>query len=221
MSAGLLTFFSPCVIPFIPAYVCYLMGSVIPEINPSNAKLNVVIRSVAFVFGFTFVFIIIGAALSTLGDLFLNNINLIRKIGGGLIIFLGLHTAGLFRLKILYYDKELIPIGSHHKRLGAFYWGMAFATVWTPCVGPILASIFKYTGNMLTMGRAILLLLLYAFGLALPFLLTALAIGSLSHYLRSYHKYFPVFSAFSGILLIIWGIFVILDKLSALSRYFI
>ncbi|AEY67307.1 cytochrome c biogenesis protein CcdA [Clostridium sp. BNL1100] len=221
LSAGLLTFFSPCVIPFIPAYVCYLTGSIIPEINPANAKLNVIIRSVAFVLGFTFVFIIIGASVSILGDLFLKNIDLIRKIGGGLIILLGLHTAGLFRLKILYYDKQLIPIGSHHKRLGAFYWGMAFATVWTPCVGPILASIFKYTGNMLTMGRAILLLLLYAFGLAIPFLLTALAIGSLSHYLGNYHKYFPAFSAFSGILLIVWGIFVIMDKLSALSRYFI
>ncbi len=216
-----MTFFSPCVFPLIPAYVCYLTGSIIPEINPANAKLNVIVRSIAFVSGFTFIFIILGASVSVLGDLFLKNINLISKIGGGLIIILGLHTAGLFRQKILYHEKKLIPIGSHHKRLRAFYWGLVFGAVWTPCVEPILASIFKYNDNILTIGRNILLLLLYAFGLSIPFLLTALAIGSLSHYLQNYHKYFPAFSAFSGLLLIVWGIFAITDKLSVLSRYFI
>ncbi len=219
LSAGLLTFFSPCVLPLVPAYVCYLTGSAIPELNPASAKLNVIIRSIAFVFGFTFIFIIIGVAISILGDLFLKNINVIRKIGGALIILLGLHTAGLFRLKMLYYEKQLIPIGSHHKRLGAFYWGMVFGAVWTPCVGPVIASIFKYTGNTSTMGIKILLLLLFAFGLSIPFLLTALAIGSVSRYLVNYLKYFPAFSAFSGILLIVWGILVITDNLSVLSRY--
>ncbi|HEX2926826.1 MAG TPA: cytochrome c biogenesis protein CcdA [Ruminiclostridium sp.] len=220
MSAGLLSFFSPCVLPLVPAYISYLTGSAIAEINSVNARLNLIVKAVGFVLGFTFVFVIMGATASSLGRLFTVNQNIIRKIGGGLIILFGLHTAGLFRIKLLYYEKRLIPFGSHQKRLGSFFLGMAFATGWTPCIGPILSSILIYAGSMDTIGRGILLLLLYSLGMAFPFILTAAAISSLSKCLMKFNKYLPVFSAISGALLIIMGILVFNGKLSVLSHYF-
>lgn len=219
ISAGLLSFFSPCVLPLIPAYVSYLTGSAIAEISSTNAKLNLILKSIGFVLGFTFVFILMGASASTLGKLFIVNQNILRKIGGGLIVLFGLHTAGLFRIKLLYYEKRLIPFGSHQKRLSSLFLGMAFATGWTPCIGPILSSILIYAGSMETISRGILLLLLYSLGLAIPFVLTALAIGSLSNCFMKLYKYLHVFSVLSGILLIIMGILVFTNKLSILSRY--
>lgn len=218
-SAGLLSFLSPCVLPLIPAYVSYLTGSAVAEINTSKAKLNLLYKSIGFIIGFTIIFIIMGASISSLGKLFAANQGTFRKVGGILIIIFGLHTTGLFKIKMLYSEKRLLPFGENKKNLSSVFIGMAFATGWTPCIGPILSSILIYAGSMETIGKGILLLLVYSLGLAIPFMLTALAIGNFSQYFRKFSKYLPVVSVISGILMMIMGILVFTNKLAILSRY--
>ena len=111
-SAGLLSFLSPCVLPLIPAYVSYLTGLAVSEINTNKAKLTVIYKSIGFIIGFSIVFIIMGASISTLGKFFTVNQSLLRKIGGILILVFGLHTTGLFKIKALYAEKRLLPFGS-------------------------------------------------------------------------------------------------------------
>lgn len=218
-SAGLLSFLSPCVLPLIPAYVSYLTGSAAAEINTNKAKLNLLYKSIGFIVGFTIIFIIMGASISSLGKLFATNQGVFRKVGGILIIIFGLHTTGLFKIKMLYSEKRLLPFGEDKKNLSSVFIGMAFATGWTPCIGPILSSILIYAGSMETIGKGILLLLVYSLGLAIPFMLTALAIGNFSKYFRKFSKYLLVVSVISGILMIIMGILVFTNKLAILSRY--
>ncbi len=160
-----------------------------------------------------------GASISSIGKLFSENQSLFRKIGGSLIILFGLHTTGLFSIKFLYFEKRLLPFGENKKSLSSVLMGMAFATGWTPCIGPILSSILIYAGSMETIGKGIMLLLLYSLGLAVPFILTALVIGSFSKYFMKFSRYLPVVSVISGILMILMGILVFTNKLSILSSY--
>lgn len=217
-SAGLLSFLSPCVLPLIPAYVSYLTGSAVTDIKSGKDKLNLLYKSIGFVIGFTIIFILLGASVSWLGKLFLENKSLFRKIGGILIIILGLHTIGLFKINMLYREKRLLPFGTS-KNIGSLFVGMAFATGWTPCIGPILSTILVYAGSQDTIGTGIMLLLVYSLGLAIPFLLTALVIGNFSVYFKKFSRFLPVVSATSGVLMIIMGILIFTNKLTILSRY--
>jgi cytochrome c-type biogenesis protein len=217
-SAGLLSFLSPCVLPLIPAYASYLTGSAANEISTNREKLHLLRKSVGFVLGFSLVFIIMGASISSLGWLFAENQTLVRKIGGALIFLFGLHTTGLLKLKFLYREKRLFPFADNDKSFSSIFVGMAFATGWTPCVGPILSSILLYAGSQDTIGMGILLLVFYSLGLAVPFLLTAFAIESFSGFFRKFSKHLPLVSILSGILMIIMGILVFTNQLTILSR---
>jgi cytochrome c-type biogenesis protein len=218
-SAGLLSFLSPCVLPLIPAYVSYLTGSAISEIKSGKEKLNLLYKSIGFILGFTIIFILMGASISALGRVFSENQSVFRKIGGVLIIIFGLHTTGIFKIKMLYSEKRLLRFGDTNKNVGSVFIGMAFATGWTPCIGPILSSILIYAGNMDTIEKGILLLFIYSIGLGVPFLLTALAIGSFSRYFKKFSKFLPAVSVLSGLLMIIMGALIFINKLSILSRY--
>lgn len=218
-SAGLLSFLSPCVLPLIPAYVSYLTGSAISEINSSGARIVLLYKAIGFIIGFSIVFIIMGASISALGKFFTTNQSLLRKIGGVVIIIMGLHTTGLFKIKVLYSEKRLLPFGSEKKHLGSIFVGMAFAAGWTPCIGPILSSILIYAGSMNTIREGIFLLIMYSLGLAIPFLLTALAIQNFAGYFRKLSKYLPVISVISGILMIAMGILVFTNRLTIISGY--
>lgn len=218
-SAGLLSFLSPCVLPLIPAYVSYLTGSAVSEINTNKAKLNLLYKSIGFVIGFSIIFIIMGASISSIGKLLITNQIIFRKIGGILIILFGLHTTGLFKIKMLYFEKRLLTFGGDKKNFSSIFVGMAFAAGWTPCIGPILSSILIYAGSMEKISKGITLLAVYSLGLAVPFILTALAIGSFSKYFKKFSKYLPIVSIVSGILMIIMGILIFTNKLTVISGY--
>lgn len=218
-SAGLLSFLSPCVLPLIPAYVSYLTGSAVSDINTGRDKLNLLYKSIGFIIGFSIVFIALGASVSTIGKLFNSNINILRKAGGIIIILFGLHTTGLFKIRMLYSEKRFLPFGESPKSISSIFVGMAFAAGWTPCIGPILSSILIYAGSMATIGKGIFLLVIYSLGLAVPFLFTAIAIGSFSNYIKKFSKYLPVISVISGILMIVMGVLVFTNRLAILSRY--
>ncbi len=217
-SAGLLSFLSPCVLPLIPAYISYLTGSAVTEITSGKDRFNLHYKSVGFVIGFSIIFITMGASVSSLGKLFSENQVLFRQVGGIIIIVFGLHTIGLFKINMLYREKRLLPFGTS-KNVSSVFIGMAFATGWTPCIGPILSTILIYAGSQDTIGKGILLLTTYSLGLAVPFLLTALAIDNFSVYFKKFSRFLPAVSAVSGILMIIMGVLIFTNKLTILSRY--
>ena len=219
-SAGLLSFLSPCVLPMVPAYITYITGSAIADLNTGRARLYALYKSLGFVLGFSLVFIAMGASITSIGRLFAGNMDTFRKIGGTLIVLFGIHITGLFKIKTLYYEKRLVPFEKLSRNISSVFIGMAFAAGWTPCVGPILASILIYAGSMETIAMGILLLAAYSLGLAVPFILTAYAVGSFSGYFKRISGYLNTISIISGVLLILMGILIFTNKIAALRRYF-
>lgn len=218
-SAGLLSFLSPCVLPLVPAYISYLAGTSMEEMRKNTLGFKSIYKALGFVLGFSFIFVIMGASITTLGRLFTTNQSILRKIGGLLIIVFGLHITGIFKIKFLYYEKRLFSFNKISGKFSSILMGMAFATGWTPCIGPILSSILIYAASMDTINKGILLLVIYSLGLAVPFMLTALALDTLSEYIHRFSKYMSAISVISGILLVIMGIMVFTNKVNLLSRY--
>jgi cytochrome c-type biogenesis protein len=218
-SAGLLSFLSPCVLPLIPAYISYIVGSSVSDIRSSRGRINALIKTMFFVSGFSIVFILLGISVSSLSQLLSQHIKVVQQVGGVLIIVFGLHMTGVIKLKILYAEKRFQSGGAPGKSVGALLLGMAFAIGWTPCIGPILSSILIYAGSMETVGTGTLLLTLYALGLAVPFLASSLLIENLSVYLRKLTRYLPAISIVSGVIVIIMGVLVFTNRLEVLGQY--
>ncbi|MGK0467337.1 MAG: cytochrome c-type biogenesis protein [Clostridium sp.] len=218
-SAGLLSFLSPCVLPLVPAYISYLTGTAINELDNKKAKLIILSKSFGFVIGFSIIFVIMGASITTVGKLFTDNQNIFRKISGVLMIVFGFHTMGLLKIKLLYREKRFFSFNKASGKFGPILMGMAFAAGWTPCIGPILSSILMYASSFDTIGKGILLLYIYSLGLAVPFILTAVAIGSFTKHKNTIFKYLPIISYISGILLVTMGILIFTDKVTKLSNY--
>lgn len=219
-SAGLVSFLSPCVLPLVPGYISYMTGTAVTNFENRNEKLHILFNAFGFVLGFSIIFILMGASITTLGRILIKNQSLFRKIGSSLMIIFGLHTMGIFKIKFFYYEKRFLPFTSLSQKFGPLFMGMAFAAGWTPCVGPILSSILIYAGSLDTIYKGICLLSLYSLGLAVPFLLTAMAIGSFTKYKSKLTKYMGIISYISGILMIVMGILVFTNTMNILSRYF-
>jgi cytochrome c-type biogenesis protein len=218
-SAGLLSFLSPCVLPLVPAYISYLTGSSIEELKDDKAKFYTLYKSFGFVLGFSIIFILMGLSITSLGEILITHKNDFRKIGGTLIIVFGLHTIGVFKLKFLYREKRFLLFDKLKGPFSSVIMGMAFATGWTPCIGPILSSILIYATSMNSIGKGVLLLIMYSLGLAVPFILTAMAIENFTKQFKKFSKYLPIISTISGILMIIMGIIIFTNKLAILSQY--
>ncbi len=218
-SAGLLSFLSPCVLPLVPAYVSYLTGSSIEELKDDKAKFLTLYKSFGFVLGFSIIFILMGLSITTLGKLLITHKDLFRKVGGTIIVIFGMHTTGVFKVKLFYREKRYLYFDKIKGPFSSVIMGMAFATGWTPCIGPILSSILIYATSMNSIGTGVLLLVMYSLGLAVPFILTAMAIESFTKQFRKFSKYLPIISTISGILMIIMGIMIFTNQLSKLSQY--
>jgi cytochrome c-type biogenesis protein len=218
-SAGLLSFLSPCVLPLVPAYVGYMTGAAVNDIHNTRAKLSIFYKALGFVFGFSIIFILMGASATTLGKVILRNQNLFRKIGGSMMVIFGLHNIGIFKIKLFYYEKRFLPFSSLRKNFSSILMGMAFAAGWTPCVGPILSSILIYAGSLDTVYKGVLLLSVYSLGLAVPFILTAMAIDSFTKFKNKLNKYMSIITLTSGLLLIAMGVMVFTNTINILSKY--
>lgn len=218
-SAGLLSFLSPCVLPLVPAYISYLTGSSIEELKDGKAKFSTLYKSFGFVLGFSIIFILMGVSITSLGKLLTTHKDLFRKVGGTLIVVFGLHTLGVFKIKLLYREKRFLYFDKIKGPFSSVIMGMAFAAGWTPCIGPILSSILIYATSMNSVGKGVLLLIMYSLGLAVPFILTAMAIGSFTKQFKKISKFLPIISAISGLLMIILGVMIFTNKLAILSQY--
>jgi cytochrome c-type biogenesis protein len=218
--AGLLSFFSPCILPLIPAYFTLITGFSLDELTGEDTqgiRRKVIISTVAYILGFSTVFIIMGASASFVGQLIQNYQSSIRIVGGHIICILGFHLIGVIRISGLDFEKR---VHIHQKPIhfmGTFVIGMAFGAGWSPCIGPILGSIFILAANQNSVGQGILLLTLYSAGLALPFLFISFSIQSLLSWLSRTRHLIKYVNTISGSLLIIIGILLIINKLQIMG----
>lgn len=217
--AGVLSFISPCVLPLVPVYLGYLSGAAIEGESASRAR--TVAHAFAFVVGFTLVFVALGASVGLVGYVLLRYLPIIVRVGGVVLILLGLHLTGLVRIPFLYVEKRL----EVKKQGGDTYWtsflvGMVFAFGWSPCVGPILSGILLLASASQTVGRGALLLAVYSLGLGLPFLITAFALSLVTRWLRKLNRYMNVVSIAAGVFLIVMGVLLFAGWFERLNAYF-
>ncbi|HEX5020185.1 MAG TPA: cytochrome c biogenesis protein CcdA [Candidatus Binatia bacterium] len=218
-AAGVFSFLSPCVLPLIPSYLSFVSGVSLDEMRSEQGRSRVVLNSLAFIIGFSLVFISLGASASFLGGLFLSYRNAIRIVGGIFIVLVGLYLVGAFKVaaleRYLQFDLKDKPAGY----LGSVLVGITFAVAWTPCVGPILGATLALASTSGEVSRGTFLLSSYAAGLALPFFLSALAINSFLQFSQRMRRHIKAIHVAGGILLIIAGILLITDYMTLLNAY--
>lgn len=222
-AAGVFSFLSPCVLPLIPSYLSFVSGVSLDEMRNeqglSRVHWRVLLNSIAFIAGFSLVFVSLGASASFLGGLFLDYRNTIRIVGGVFILLVGLFLVGAFKIaaleQYLQFNLKDKPAGY----LGSILVGITFAVAWTPCVGPILGAILALASTAGEVGRGVLMLSSYAAGLALPFFLSALAINSFFQFSQRLRRYVQAIHTAGGALLIIVGVLLITDYMTLLNAY--
>jgi len=218
-SGGLLSFFSPCVLPLVPAYLANLAG--VTAIDPQTRKsyLPALFHSLSFVLGFSLIFIILGASVGLIGTSITAYSVLLRQIAGGLIIAFGVFLIAAFKLPWLNYEKRLsTKAGSNPGYLRSIGIGAAFALGWTPCIGPILGAILTLAWSSQTAAEGALLLTIYSLGLGIPFIILGLVWGAIMPLWKSINRYLWVISIVSGVLLIIVGILMLTGNLAWLGQ---
>jgi len=223
-SAGLLSFISPCVLPLVPSYLSYITGLSVENLakveERERFKSAIMVNAILFIAGFSTVFIAFGASASLIGQVLYEYQDIIRKIGGILIIIFGLYLLGILKLNILMTERRLVhfesrPVGY----LGSFLIGTAFAAGWTPCVGPVLGTILAYASTTESMSGGVMLLSAYSFGLGLPFFLTAFGMDTFLSYFKSLRTYLGGVSFVSGGLLILVGIMIFTDSVTLFTSF--
>lgn len=221
MLAGLLSFVSPCVLPLVPPYLAFLAGTTIDEITDESVSADVtkkvLVRAVAFVLGFSTVFVGLGASASFFGSLITEYFDVLGTIAGIIIIILGLHFLGVFRIGLLFremrFQSQTRPMGL----IGAYVVGLAFAFGWTPCVGPVLAAILFYAGQEADVVRGAGLLFVYSLGIGIPFLLAAMFAGPFMKLMRRFRHHMGKVEKVMGGLLVLTGILFLTGSMSTLS----
>lgn len=221
--AGLVSFLSPCVLPLVPAYLAYLTGHGLPRAVPDAAgsrSRSVILLGTAFVLGFTLVFVALGVTAGGLGSLLRDHLPLLRRLGGVVVILFGLHMAGLLRLLILDGQRRIQPPPPDGSPWRALVLGATFSAGWTPCIGPVLASVLVLAGSRASLKEGIGLLAAYSGGLALPFLLMTVFLDRLETVLRRLLPYTPGIRVAGGVLLAGLGVMIYTDTFIWLNSLF-
>ena len=214
--AGLISFLSPCVLPLIPGYISFISGQSLNELVESK-KVNF-IPLILFSLGFSFVFILFGAAASALGKVLLQNSNYLRIAAGTIIVIFSLQLLGIINISFLNYEKKYYTKKST-KPLFVFVVGMAFGFGWTPCIGPILGSILALASTEENISKGILLLSFYSLGLAIPFILSGFLIQKFLLFSKNFKKNINIVLKFGGTILLITGVLILTNQLQVLGYY--
>ncbi len=221
--AGLASFLSPCVFSLVPAYISYLSGQSIAALKAnqnSSKKLETFSHGLAFVLGFSLIFISLGVTASAIGGLLYSIRDILAKIGGIVVIFFGLHLTGILRIPFLEYDvRAQSSLNKGRNYLSSFLMGIFFSAGWSPCVGPVLSAILTLAVNGGSIAEGVKLLSAYSAGLAIPFLLAALGIGWVTKILQRYGKAMHYIEIAMGIILIIVGGMLFFGVLEQLNRF--
>jgi cytochrome c-type biogenesis protein len=217
---GLLSFFSPCVLPLVPAYLANLAGVTAIDPNTRRSYLPTLFHSLSFVLGFSIIFIGLGASVGLIGTTITAHSALLRQIAGGLIIAFGIFLIAAFKLPWLNYEKRLkTTTSSNPGYLRSIGIGAAFALGWTPCIGPILGAILTLAWSSQTVAEGAILLTIYSLGLGIPFIILGLVWGAIMPLWKSINRYLGVISIVSGVLLIIVGILILTGNLAWLGQF--
>ena len=214
--AGLISFLSPCVLPLIPGYISFISGASLNELL-ENKKINI-FPLILFTLGFSFVFIMFGAAASYLGQVLLQNSQTLRIIAGLVIIIFSLQLIGIINISFLNFEKK-IYIKKNNNVWFSFIVGMAFGFGWTPCIGPILGSILALASTEETIFKAIILLSFYSLGLAIPFILSGYLIQRFLMFSKNFKKNINFVSKSGGVILLITGVLILTNQLQVLGYY--
>lgn len=218
-SAGMLSFFSPCILPLIPAYFSFISGVTMEEFSqgPSGeARRRIRTSTLGFIAGFSLVFIALGASATLLGQFFSAGGTWLRMGGGALVLVFGLHLMGLFRIPLLHTEKRIHLKSRPMHALAALFIGMAFAAGWSPCIGPLLGSILVMAGTRESLAQGVLLLSIYAAGLALPFAILAFTAARLMTFVRRARPFLKAANLTAGVLLVATGLLLMTNQLGRL-----
>jgi cytochrome c-type biogenesis protein len=220
--AGLVSFVSPCVLPLVPAYLCLLTGESLEDLKAETtaiARAQTLAHAIAFILGFSLVFVALGLTASALGTALAENRILIAQIGGVLVVILGLQMMGMIRIPFLMMDRRVHVAQERRTLWTSVIVGMAFAAGWSPCIGPILAGILAIASQQHN-GEAALLLSFYSLGLALPFLATALGIGVVLPVLNRIKRFLPAIEFAAGAFLIVVGLVLVNNAFLNVAGWF-
>jgi len=216
--AGLISFLSPCVLPLIPGYISYISGTSFDKITEKKGNL-IVVKTIFFTLGFSFIFVVLGSTASFIGKFFLNNSNIFRIIAGIIVIFFSLQLIGITNFNFM--NKEIrIFTGQYSNNLGfPLLVGAAFGFGWTPCIGPILGSILTLAAIEENISKSVLLLSFYSLGLAIPFIISGILIDKFLFFSKSFKKYISTITKVGGVILLLTGIAILTGQLQVLGFF--
>ncbi|MGO7762042.1 cytochrome c biogenesis CcdA family protein [Rhizobium ruizarguesonis] len=225
--AGALSFLSPCVLPLVPPYLCYMAGISVEQFRggdavtaASDTRRDVLFPALFFTLGFATVFVALGAGATTIGMVLRQHLDLLAKIGGLIIIIMGLNFLGLFRIGILAQEARFQGNGKPATLTGAYVMGLAFAFGWTPCIGPVLGAILSVAASSETVGSGTELLAVYSLGLAVPFWIAAGFSGSFMRFLSGFRQYLGTVEKIMGVFLVLTGLAFLLGRFSNVTIWF-
>lgn len=221
--AGLVSFASPCVLPLVPSYVTFVTGMTLDELGTEGrdaARRRAALHAALFVFGFTMVFVALGAGATAIGAAMRRSLPLLEQIGGVVIAAFGLYMLGLLKLPGLMRERRVQLSSKPAGLVGSVLVGVAFGAGWTPCVGPVLASILLYAGAATTTGRGMLLLFAYALGLGIPFFVAAVAFNWYLAGAQRLRRWLRPIELAAGSLMVVLGVLLFTGKFAMLSHFF-
>ena len=216
-SAGLLSFLSPCVLPLIPSYVTFITGLSLDDVQ--HARKAALVHGMLFVLGFSLIFLAMGAGATMLGQSLLRHRDWISRVGGVVIIVFGLYLLGVLNIGFMSRERRFHIADKPVGYFGTLFVGIAFGAGWTPCLGPILGSILVYTGSQADLGKGMWLLSAYSLGLAVPFLLSAVAIERFTTFFQRMRRQMVWVSRVSGVVMIGIGVLLVTNYFTVLAAW--
>jgi cytochrome c-type biogenesis protein len=221
LGAGMVSFASPCVLPLVPAYLGFITGRSAEDMRSASgrARLDIITQGLAFVLGLALIFALLGASASLLGHTLLENQQTLFRVGGVLVVVFGLQLLGVLKIPLLFRTARAMDLkpNSQATHAGAFLMGFAFGAGWTPCVGPFLSGLLLLASQQQTVGEGVLLLLLYAFGLGIPFLIAGVAVNRSLVVMRRLRPHMVTIERFSGVLVIAMGVLLFTEQLTRIT----
>jgi cytochrome c-type biogenesis protein len=237
--AGVVSFISPCVLPLIPGYLSFISGVSLEEMRgmqpvaagaaggtvavstgvSAAAKRQVIVTSLFFILGFSLVFVSLGASATYLGQFLMERLTIFGKIAGVLLIIFGLHTIGVFKIPFLLNEARVQANTKPAGMIGAVIVGISFAFGWTPCIGPILSAILLVAAQQDSVNQGIMLLSIYSLGLAIPFLLTAIAINQFFVAFKKIRRHYHTIEIVSGLLMIVIGLLIFFNRFTIIAQW--
>lgn len=222
LTAGILSFLSPCVLPLIPAYFTFITGMSLEDLTEGGdqtVRRKLILSTLAYVLGFSVVFIALGGAVSMMGQQLDAYKDFIRLAGGGIVIVFGAHLAGIVRIPFFDYEKKIHVRNKPLHILGVFLVGMAFAAGWSPCIGPLLGTILALAASEGSVSNGMTLLSIYSLGMALPFILMSVFINYMLTFIKRAKEWIRFITVAAGVLMIVMGLVLVFDKMNMITAF--